>query len=174
MRTYASIAISLTALVVAVLGSTPVGGAAWNQVVPRSSVGPLQLQEDAVRSRHVRNGSLLAADFRQGQLPRSPDIVWALVDRLGSLEAGHGAVASRRVGQPGSGLYTVTFNRSMLDCAVLATQRTSNNAYAAARPGGAGVNSVTVSLVATTTESRPGHAGFTVAAICKPPLVRSP
>jgi hypothetical protein len=121
----------------------------------------------------VRNGSLLAADFRSGQLPRGPEIVWALVDRLGTLESGEGAVSSRRVPSQ-NGVYTVTFNRSMHDCAVLATQRTVNNAYASARPGGSGVNSVTVNLYATTaTGSQPGHAGFTVAALCSRPAVRS-
>lgn len=80
MRTHASIAISITALLVAVFGSTPIGEAAWNQVIPRNSVGTPQLKRNAVqarqlapnavRSAHVLNGSLLAADFRTGQLPQ--------------------------------------------------------------------------------------------------------
>jgi hypothetical protein len=73
-----SIAISLTALVVAVFGSTPIGQAAWNQVVPPNSVGTPQLKTravtapklapNAVRSVHVLDGSLLASDFKAGQL----------------------------------------------------------------------------------------------------------
>jgi len=74
--------LSLTALVVAVGGATPVGEAAWNQVVPRNSVGTLQLKRNAVtsskiapnavRTAHVVNGSLLATDFKEGQLPSGP------------------------------------------------------------------------------------------------------
>ena len=40
--------LSVTALVVAVLGATPVGNAAMNLVVPRNSVGTLQLKANAV------------------------------------------------------------------------------------------------------------------------------
>jgi len=78
MRTHASIAISVTALVVAVFGSTPIGEAAWNQVVPPNSVGTLQLKSNAVtaakiapnavRTTHILDGSLLASDFKAGQL----------------------------------------------------------------------------------------------------------
>jgi hypothetical protein len=82
MRTHASIVIAVTALVVAVFGSTPIGEAAWNQVVPRNSVGTLQLQRNAVkaskvapnaiRTGHVLDGSLLTADFKAGQIPQGP------------------------------------------------------------------------------------------------------
>ncbi len=78
MRTHASIVISVAALVVAVFGSTPIGEAAWNQVVPPNSVGTPQLKSravtapklapNAVRSMHVLDGSLLASDFQAGQL----------------------------------------------------------------------------------------------------------
>lgn len=37
--------------------------------LPKHSVGPRQLQANAVRSRQVKDGSLLARDFRAGQLP---------------------------------------------------------------------------------------------------------
>jgi hypothetical protein len=63
--------LSITALLVAVLGSTPAGEAALN-ALPRNSVGPIQLKNDAVTSVKVRNGSLLAADFRAGQIPQGP------------------------------------------------------------------------------------------------------
>jgi hypothetical protein len=82
MRRHASIAISVTALVVAVLGSTPVGEAAMNQLVPRNSVGPQHLKRNAVtaskiapkavRTAHVLDGSLLAVDFKSGQIPQGP------------------------------------------------------------------------------------------------------
>lgn len=40
--------------------------------VPRNSVGTAQLKTNAVTSIKVRNGSLLRADFRSGQIPAGP------------------------------------------------------------------------------------------------------
>ena len=65
------IILSMTAIVVAVLGATPAGEAALN-ALPRASVGPLQLKTNAVTSIKVKNGSLLRADFRAGQIPAGP------------------------------------------------------------------------------------------------------
>jgi hypothetical protein len=70
MRERIPIALSLSALVVAVLGATPVGEAARDLVIPRNSVGTLHLKNNAVTSVKVRNFSLLAVDFRRGQLPQ--------------------------------------------------------------------------------------------------------
>jgi len=74
--------LSATALAVAVLGTTPLVATAQNVAFPRSSVGSAQLKRnavtaakiapDAVRAAHVQNGSLLAADFKPGQLPQGP------------------------------------------------------------------------------------------------------
>jgi hypothetical protein len=64
--------LSVTALVVAVLGATPVGNAAMNLVVPRNSVGTLQLKANAVTAAKVKNGSLLSADFQAGPDPAGP------------------------------------------------------------------------------------------------------
>lgn len=82
MRSHVSICLSTTALLVAVFGATPIGEAAWNQVVPRGSVGTLQLKRNAVtsskiapnsvRTGQVVNGSLLSDDFKAGQLPQGP------------------------------------------------------------------------------------------------------
>jgi hypothetical protein len=73
---------SITALLVALLGTTPLGDAAYNAAVPRNGVGTLQLQRNAVkaakiapnaiRTGHVLDGSLLAADFKSGQIPQGP------------------------------------------------------------------------------------------------------
>ena len=86
------ILISTTALVLVVLGSTPVGEAARNAAFPRDSVGTVQLQANAVtgpkiRSRavaasdiqrgaitslHVKPRSLLASSFKAGAVPAGP------------------------------------------------------------------------------------------------------
>ena len=72
MRNRWPVVFSITALIVAVLGATPVGEAALN-ALPRASVGPLQLKANAVTSVKVKNGSLLRADFRAGQIrPAGP------------------------------------------------------------------------------------------------------
>jgi hypothetical protein len=61
--------LSSTALAVALLGATPLGNAA-GELLPRGSVGTAQLQDGAVTAAKVKDRSLLARDFKQGQLPR--------------------------------------------------------------------------------------------------------
>ena len=80
MRDRLPLVISITALVVAVLGSTPLGRAAYDAVVPNNSVGALQLRNgavteaklrgDAVTGGKVKNKSLKAIDFADGQSRR--------------------------------------------------------------------------------------------------------
>jgi hypothetical protein len=85
-------ALAAAALVVAVLGWTPLGEAARDAVFPPNSVGPRQLRTNAVTSPKIRNGSvqgidvqkrtltnahikpgsLLASSFKAGQLPAGP------------------------------------------------------------------------------------------------------
>ena len=91
MRQRLPMIFSVTALVVAVLGSTPLGHAALNVLAP-GSVGTSQLKDqaviasklangsvtgaklrgDAVDSGKVRNGSLKSIDFAAGQIPAGP------------------------------------------------------------------------------------------------------
>jgi hypothetical protein len=59
--------VALVALFVAMSGA---GYAAFN--LPKNSVGSKQLKANAVRSSKVKDGSLLAGDFRAGQLPAGP------------------------------------------------------------------------------------------------------
>jgi hypothetical protein len=59
--------ISCVALAVAL------GGTSWAAItLPRNSVGGAQLRDGSVTSRKVRDDSLLARDFRRGQLPSGP------------------------------------------------------------------------------------------------------
>jgi hypothetical protein len=67
-----SIALAATALLVSVLFATPLGQAASRLVLPKNSVGSAQIKKNAVTGPKVKNGSLLAADFKAGQLPRGP------------------------------------------------------------------------------------------------------
>jgi hypothetical protein len=84
--------IAVTALVVTVLGATPLGQAASRFVPPKNSVGTAQLEKNAVSAKKiaknavggvkiaknavtsakVKDGSLLTADFKPGQLPAGP------------------------------------------------------------------------------------------------------
>jgi hypothetical protein len=64
--------VAVTALVVAVLGTTPLGQAASRFVLPRDSVGAVQLKTSAVTGLKVKNGTLMAADFKAGQIPAGP------------------------------------------------------------------------------------------------------
>lgn len=67
-----SIAIASAALVVAALGTTPLGHAAAQLILPKASVGTAQLKAGAVTGLKVKDGSLAAADFAAGQLPAGP------------------------------------------------------------------------------------------------------
>jgi hypothetical protein len=48
-------------------------GTAYAATLPRNSVGPAQLKRNAVTSAKVKPRSLLASDFRRGQLPAGPE-----------------------------------------------------------------------------------------------------
>jgi hypothetical protein len=61
--------VAVTALVVAVFGSTPLGHAAARMVLPSNSVGTTQIKSNAVTGLKVKDGTLLAGDFKAGQLP---------------------------------------------------------------------------------------------------------
>jgi hypothetical protein len=92
MRHRLPLILSTTALLVAVLGATPIAGAVETALLPARSVGTDQLRTGAVTSTKIRNGavaavdvrprsltgaqvrdgSLLAVDFKPGQLPAGP------------------------------------------------------------------------------------------------------
>ena len=69
LRPTPSIVIACAALFIALAGTSV---AAVSIVIPRNSVGSLQLRANSVNSAKVRNGSLLRADFRSGQIPAGP------------------------------------------------------------------------------------------------------
>jgi len=67
-----SLVIALAALLLAVLGATPVATAVQQLVLPPKSVGTPQLKAGAVTSLKVKDGSLTAVDFEPGQLRAGP------------------------------------------------------------------------------------------------------
>ncbi|MBA3384847.1 MAG: hypothetical protein H0T20_09370 [Actinobacteria bacterium] len=128
------VVLSVTALVVAVLGATPVGEAALN-ALPRNSVGPLQLKTNAVTSVKVKNGSLLRADFRAGQIPAGA--------------AGPAGPAGAQ-GAPGtSGLQTV-FTTSPINSSTTRTLTATCPSGKVALGGGVAVTPTTATEVAIT------------------------
>ena len=134
MRNRWPVVFSITALIVAVLGATPVGEAALN-ALPRASVGPLQLKANAVTSVKVKNGSLLRADFRAGQIPVGP--------------AGPAGPAGAQ-GAPGtSGLQTV-FTTSAINSTATRTLTATCPSGKTALGGGVAVTPTTASEVAIT------------------------
>lgn len=58
--------VALVALFVAM------SGASYAAILAKNSVGPKQLQKDAVRSPKVKDHSLKAIDFAEGQIPAGP------------------------------------------------------------------------------------------------------
>jgi hypothetical protein len=136
-------ALSATALAVSVLGSTPIGEAAREAVLPTKSVGTAQLKPDAVTTGKVKNGSLLAVDFKQGQMPVGPvgpagpagpagekgdrgdrgepaTRLWMTVNDNGSVARESGGESASRAA---TGQYFVTFERDVSQCAWLVTAR---------------------------------------------------
>jgi hypothetical protein len=81
LKSKISIIVAVTALVVAVFGSTPLGHAA-GKILARDSVGAAQLKRNAVTAPKiagnavtgvkVKDGTLMAPDFKAGQLPAGP------------------------------------------------------------------------------------------------------
>lgn len=62
--------ISPATVIASIALGVALGGTGYAAVVlPKNSVGTLQLQNDAVTSAKVRNGTLLRTDFKTGQVP---------------------------------------------------------------------------------------------------------
>jgi len=153
-RPSAATVIASLALLVA-LGGT--GVAAVSVAFPRNSVGNAQLKKDAVTSIKVKNGSLLKADFKAGQLPAGapgpagpagppgaagaagpsgpsgpagPGARWALVKSDGTILAQSGGIS---ITSHTPGLYILDFGSQITGKLILAS-----NSYASEAAGGRG------------------------------------
>jgi hypothetical protein len=110
------------------------GGGAYAAIkLPKNSVGSKQLKKNAVTGSKVKDHSLLSSDFKNGQLPKGelgPEgkqgpkgepgtpatALWAALNSDGTLRAGSHVVASS-----GTNPYTVTFDRDISNCALVAS-----------------------------------------------------
>lgn len=72
MRERASLVFSVIALVFSLLGLTGLGRAAKAPALPPRSVGTAQLKNGAVTAAKVRSHSLVAGNFKRGQLKPGP------------------------------------------------------------------------------------------------------
>ncbi len=127
-----SMVVACVALLIA-LGGT--GVAAVTAALPHNSVGTAQLQANAVTSAKVKNGSLLKADFKVGQIPAGlpgppgaqgaagaagaagpagpagAGAKWALVKSDGTIVAQSGGITL--TSKPGVGQYILDFGAAV-------------------------------------------------------------
>jgi hypothetical protein len=114
--------VACVALLVALTGTSV---AAVSQLVPRNSVGTAQLKGNAVVSTKVKNHSLLALDFKNGQIPAGPPgppgppgqtgaagspgpgARWALVRKDGGIVVQSGGISL--AAKPAAGTYILNF-----------------------------------------------------------------
>jgi hypothetical protein len=142
-RPTASLIVACLALLVALAGT---GVAAVTVVLPRNSVGNAQIQNNAVTSTKVKNGSLLRADFRAGQIPAGavgpagpagpagaagpagpagaagaagPGAKWALVKSDGTIVAQSGGITL--TSKPAAGTYILDFGAAVTGHLVVAS-----------------------------------------------------
>jgi hypothetical protein len=139
MRERLPLVLSATALVVALLGVTPLGEAAGNAVRVALFAKNAGKVNGIKASRRPKPGQLVplgpSGQFPESVAPRGPQgprgetgpqgpagppatRFWAVVNADGSLHRGTGVVSTEHLG---TGRYTVAFSQSVDECVVLAT-----------------------------------------------------
>ena len=134
----------------AVTGSKINFNAVTGSKVKGSSLSGSDLRDGTITTLDVRDGTLRAGDFAAGQLPPGPkgdpgapaSDVHGTVSAAGALSNGAGATA---VSAGAGGSYTVTFDRVVTSCAVVATIASNEDADTGIVTGapGAGAQQVT-------------------------------
>ena len=137
-----------------VLGGTSYAvatGSIDSREIKNGQVKRVDLDVNSVDSRKVREGSLLAGDFKRGQLPAGPQgprgatglqgpkgdpgapatRLWAQVTTTGELAANSGAVSAQRTA---AGDYRLVFNRPVEACARVVTAGETSGFDAALGP----------------------------------------
>jgi hypothetical protein len=152
------------ALVVACVAlAVALGGTGYSAIVlPANSVGTKQLQNQAVVASKIKAHSLVAANFKPGQLPKGADglpgpagppgpqgnpatRLFATVKKKANgpgLDLGPSSGVQKVVAGPGVGVYDLTFSQDVSNCAVLAIPGGSaltEGEATAQTTGGAGV-----------------------------------
>jgi len=185
-----ALVVASLALLVALSGTSI---AAVSQLVPRNSVGTAQLQRNAVtprkiapnavRTAHVLNGSLLAADFKTGQIPAGPQgaqgppgpagpqgpagapatTLWAEVNEAGTLVSGSGATGATRTA---TGFYEVTFNRETQSCVPQVTQGADGLYYVPRPLAAAALTGNRVGVRVVTLAGAADNTGLYIAVFC--------
>lgn len=185
--------LSATSLVVAVLGTTPLGALAKDAAFPRNSITSLQLNRgavtaakiapNAVRTAHVLDGSLLAADFKPGQLPQGPKgdkgdkgdrgdrgekgepatRFWAAVNPDGTIRQASGVKAVTKISKAVN-TYSVEFREPMGDCAI--TAEPNEDYLTSTRVFPTGPTTVQVKIDNLSNAPTPNGYRFSVAAFC--------
>ncbi|HEX7582656.1 MAG TPA: hypothetical protein VF321_06170, partial [Gaiellaceae bacterium] len=176
-----ALVVACVALFVALAGT---GVAAVVALVPKDSVGTAQLRSNAVVSSKVKDHSLEAKDFANGQLPAGPAgatgatgpagpigpgiTTWAIVKANGTLDKASGVTAVTRTAV---GTYNVAFAVDVTNCSLLASAG-SDSASSKIRGAIANFNRTTtptIVQVTTSTGTTAGDRAFSLAAICPPP-----
>jgi hypothetical protein len=166
-RPSASMVVALIALFIATGGGayaaiTLPGGSVGGKQLKASAVTGGKLADGSVTGAKVKNHSLLAEDFKAGQLPAGPPgptgatgatgaagspgaagapgqpatALWAVVDASGALVHGsHVTAAAKLFTGTVAGAYEVTFDRDVSSCALLATLGRTDAANANPAPG---------------------------------------
>jgi hypothetical protein len=176
-----ALVVACVALFVVLAGT---GVAAVVALVPNNSVGTAQLRNNAVVSAKVKDHSLAAKDFANGQLPAGPAgatgatgatgpigpgiTSWAIVKANGTLDKASGVTAVTRTAV---GTYNVAFAVDVTNCSLLASAG-SDSASSKIRGAIANFNRTTtptIVQVTTSTGTTAGDRAFSLAAICPPP-----
>lgn len=177
-----ALVVACVALFVALAGT---GVAAVVALVPNNSVGTAQLRNNAVVSAKVKDHSLAANDFANGQLPAGPAgatgatgatgpigpgiTTWAIVKANGTFDKASGVTAVTRTAV---GTYNVAFAVDVTNCSLLASAG-SDSASSKIRGAIANFNRTTtptIVQVTTSTGTTAGDRAFSLAAICPPPV----
>jgi hypothetical protein len=181
------------ALVVACLAlAVALGGTGYSAVVlPANSVGTKQLRNGAVVAAKVKPHSLVARNFMDGQLPAGPagpkgadglagaagpagkdaTKLFATVKKKagpgGGIELGPSSgVSGQPKKEPGVGVYSLTFNQDVSNCAVLAIPGGKDIADGEVSAKTSGGNKVVVQTFAPDGSGSTDLDTFTVALFC--------
>jgi hypothetical protein len=100
-----ALVVASLALLVSLTGTSV---AAVEQILPRNSVGTKHVKKNAITTKKVRNGTLLRADFKRGQLPRGPRGFRGATGPAGPAGA-RGPSDVRQVGDGAAAAWTATF-----------------------------------------------------------------